>query len=206
MSVIAIDAASRSRAWVVLAAEDGTAIVQRDLPGGELDRRLPAVLADLLATDLTAVVVLTGPGSYSGVRAGMAAALGVASARHLALHGIDNLSAVALAIDVADGTAFTVVSDAGRGGVYTATFVRRGSFLEQVSSVTRVAAAEVAKSGRVFATAEIDGVRAEQVDPVHVLAAAVPRALALPPLAAPGLHAVHVDSAVTRISAPGEER
>ncbi len=82
-------------------------------------------------------MVLTGPGSYSGVRAGMAAALGVASARHLPLHGAGNLLAVAAAAKPGDGEAIVAVADAGRGGVYLARFVGRGGRPEQVSDVER---------------------------------------------------------------------
>jgi tRNA threonylcarbamoyladenosine biosynthesis protein TsaB len=196
MSAIAIDSASRDRAWLLRAADDGTVIEQRDMPGGQLDRLLPGLLAAILADDVTAVVVLTGPGSYSGVRAGMAAALGVAAPRGLPLHGLGNLAAIAAVAQVADAEEFSAVADAGRGGVYVARFRASGAAVEQVCAVERVTAAEIG-SGPVFATAEIPGLRTERLDPVRVLAAAVPRALALPPLTTVGLRAVHVQAPAT---------
>ena len=204
MSVIAIDSASRARAWVLLTTHDGSVIEQRDLPGGELERILPGLLAELLTSEVTAVVVLTGPGSYNGIRAGMAAALGVAAARGLPLHGLGNLAGLASMADVADGAEFSVVSDAGRGGVYVARFTRRGPLLEQVSPVRRVTAREVDTRGPVLATAEIAGLHTEQVHPVRVLAAAVPWALSQPALAPLGLRAIHVESAGNGARTAGE--
>lgn len=191
MSVIAINSAARDRAWALLTSLDGTVIEQREMPGGELDRRLPAILAELGAGEATAVVVLTGPGSYSGVRAGMAAALGIATARSLALHGVGNLTAIAMAAEPADGGQLTAVADAGRGGVYAARFAVGQSEVEQVSAILRVGAGEVDWGGRLVATTRIDGLITEQVDPVRVLAAAVPQALRLPPLDPVGLSATH---------------
>lgn len=192
MSVIAINSASRERALALLATDTGSVVASREMPGGELDRRLPGVLADLLPDDLGAVVVLTGPGSYSGVRAGMAAALGLAAARSVALHGMGSLMAVAVAANPADGGEFIVVADAGRGGVYVARFAAAPQ-VEQVSGVQRVRVDQLEVGGRIFGSADVAGLRVDRLDPVRVLAAAVPRALALPPLNLAGLAAVHAE-------------
>jgi tRNA threonylcarbamoyl adenosine modification protein YeaZ len=197
VTVIAIDSASRERAWALLVTDDGTVLEQREMPGGELDRRLPGALAELGDGEVTGVVVLTGPGSYSGVRAGMAAALGFAAARSLPLHGLGNLTALAMAAAAADGAEFTAVSDAGRGGVYAARFTGRPPHIDQVSPVVRLSAGQVDATARVVATTEIPGLPTEQLEPIRVLAAAVPRALLLPPLDAFGLTAIHADSAAT---------
>jgi tRNA A37 threonylcarbamoyladenosine modification protein TsaB len=137
------------------------------------------------------VVVLTGPGSYSGVRAGMAAALGVAGARGLPLHGLGTLAAVAAAASMPDGGQFSAVADAGRGGVYVARFERRGPATVQVSAVRRSAADDVDGRRPLFATVPIAGLVTELIDPVRALAAAVPVAMSLPQLEAAGLSATH---------------
>lgn len=190
-SVLAIDTASRTAAWVLRCDATGTVSAEREIPGGALDMRLAAVLAELLGDDLAAVVVLTGPGSYSGVRAGMAAALGLVSARGLPLHGAGNLTAIAAAAPGVGGDGFCAAADAGRGGVYLAEFRRRGSAVEQLSATRRVDAAAAATAGPVFATTQIPGLSVSRVSPGTALAAAVPLALALPPLDAPGLAAIH---------------
>jgi tRNA threonylcarbamoyl adenosine modification protein YeaZ len=193
VSVVAIDTASRTSAWV-LRTEAGAVVDHRTVPGGELDRLLPGALSGVLTDDVEAVVVLMGPGSYSGVRAGMAAALGIAEARHLPLHGIGNLVAIAAAAS-SPGLRFSAVSDAGRGGVYIADFERAGAGVTQTSAATRVDAEAVDHTQPLFATSAIAGLAAEVLDPVLVLAAAIPRALAEPPLEAAGLSAIHAENA-----------
>jgi tRNA threonylcarbamoyl adenosine modification protein YeaZ len=192
VSVLAIDTASRTSAWV-LRTDAGAVLDHRTVPGGELDRLLPGALAGVLTDDVEAVVVLMGPGSYSGVRAGMAAALGIAQSRHLPLHGIGNLVAIAAAAGGA-GQRFSAVSDAGRGGVYIADFERTGAGTQQVSAVTRLDAEAVDRGRHLFAITPIMGLAVEVLDPVVVLAAAVPRALAAPPLEANGLSALHAEN------------
>jgi tRNA threonylcarbamoyladenosine biosynthesis protein TsaB len=195
VSVLAIDTASRSRSSVLRTTADGTILEHREVAGGALDRDLAAALAAVLTDDIAAVVVLTGPGSYSGVRAGMAAALGVAGARDVPLHGLGNLTAVAHSAAAAPGTRFTVVADAGRGGVYIARFGRGDALTTQVSPLRRVEAGDVDGGDCLFAPEAIAGLAAAIVDPARALAAAVPVALASPPLAAAGLSATHAVAA-----------
>ena len=53
--------------------------------------------SDLTAADITAIAVCIGPGSYTGVRIGVAVAKGLASARKLPLVGITTLDVLAAA-------------------------------------------------------------------------------------------------------------
>jgi tRNA threonylcarbamoyladenosine biosynthesis protein TsaB len=195
VSVLAIDTASRSRSSVLRTTADGTILEHREVAGGALDRDLAAALAAILTDDVAAVVVLTGPGSYSGVRAGMAAALGVAGARGVPLHGLGNLTALAHAAPAAPGTRFSVAADAGRGGVYIAGFERGDALTTQVSPLRRVEAGDVDGGDGLFAPEAVAGLDAVIVDPVSALATAVPVALASPPLAAAGLSATHAVAA-----------
>jgi tRNA threonylcarbamoyladenosine biosynthesis protein TsaB len=192
VTVIALDCASRERAWALLSEVDGTVIRQTSVPGGALDTGLPAAIATLLAGDVEAVVVLTGPGSYTGVRAGMAAALGLATSRGVPLHGLGNLHAIAIAAGLPDAAELVAVADAGRGGVYLARFVREHGGARHVSPVQRVAVAALDTAGPLFATSDIAGLT-HRLDPAAVLAAAVPHALRLPALPALGLTATHAE-------------
>lgn len=187
MRVLALDTGSRAGAHAVVADERGTVLEARDVSGGQLDTLLPAALAALLSTPPDAVVVLTGPGSYTGVRAGMAAALGVATAIGVPLHGAGSLEAVAVAF----AAEVTAVADAGRGGVYAARFVADG---DARGPVVRTTVDELAGDGPFAGVAAIAGLDVCVVDPVVALAAAVPRALAAPPLPVAGLTATHAET------------
>lgn len=88
--------------------------------GGALFPALAEVLEE--AGDLTRVVVGTGPGSYNGIRAALAAGWGIATAREIPLAGVSSL------LGLAEGS-YVTVGDARRGQFYFAR-VQGGGFLE----------------------------------------------------------------------------
>lgn len=73
---------------------------------------LPAINQMLGDDDLEAILVVTGPGAYAGIRVGIATAQGLALAKGLPLYGIGTLEAAALA---SGQRSVTVVHPAGRG-------------------------------------------------------------------------------------------
>jgi tRNA threonylcarbamoyl adenosine modification protein YeaZ len=187
MSVLAIDTATRSRSVVVVATSDGEQIrgvVIRDQPVGT---SLPGAIAGLMRLVDSAVVVVTGPGTYTGVRAGMAGALGIAQARDLPLYGIGSLEVAACwPSSEPDGDPW-VVADAGRGAFYVA---KRSSAM----SPNRVAAVDfdAGRAGAVSTEAlSIEGLLV--VDPGRALARAVVLALSRPPLDRAGLTAMYAE-------------
>ena len=77
--------------------------------------------------DLTAVAVAEGPGSFTGVRIGVAAAKGFAWGREIPCYGISTLEAMALSLGAYEGYVCACM-DARRNQVYNALFyVNRGS-------------------------------------------------------------------------------
>lgn len=76
---------------------------------------LAAVEEHLRGAPLAAVVAVCGPGSYSGLRAGIATAHGLALAQGCDLAGISTLEAVAAAANETDAPVLTAVHPAGRG-------------------------------------------------------------------------------------------
>lgn len=80
--------------------------------------------------DLDAVVVDVGPGLFTGLRVGIAAAKGFALASGCGLVGVTSLEVVAHAM-VGDGTRVALV-DGRRGEVFAATFDAVGSSWQQV--------------------------------------------------------------------------
>lgn len=71
--------------------------------------------------DIEAVAVAAGPGSFTGVRIGVAAAKGFAWGRELPCYGVSTLEAMALNLGVYQGYILPVM-DARRDQVYTALF------------------------------------------------------------------------------------
>lgn len=169
----------------VLATPEGELVDAEVIQGAPVAASLPPALGRMLAAVDTAVVVVIGPGTYTGVRAGMAAALGVAQARGLPLHGVGSLEVVACADPGA--AAGWVVADAGRGALYVA----RAGDAANPSRVGR--AAFEAAGARVASTDGLDIEGLTLLDPAEALARAVPLALSRPALAAAGLTARYVD-------------
>ena len=70
---------------------------------------------------IEAVAVAAGPGSFTGIRIGVAAAKGFAWGAEIPCYGVSTLEAMALNLGVYDGLVVGVM-DARRSQVYTATF------------------------------------------------------------------------------------
>ena len=79
------------------------------------------------AADVTAVAVAEGPGSFTGVRIGVAAAKGFAWGREIPCYGISTLEAMAESLGIYEGYVCPCM-DARRSQVYNALFrVEKGS-------------------------------------------------------------------------------
>jgi len=186
LSVLAIDTAARSRTVVVVATPEGERIQGVVLRGDTVGASLPAALKAVLPIVEVAVVVVTGPGTYTGVRAGMAGALGIAQAKGLPLHGIGALEVVAAWPHTgADGDPW-VVADAGRGALYVA---RRST----AASPQRLAAAAFHDGGAGVLSTETLAIDSLVIDPAEALAHAVVLALSRPRLDLAGLTALYTE-------------
>ena len=108
--------------------------------------------AGLNFTDLDAVAVSQGPGSYTGLRIGVSTAKGIAYAMEIPLIGINTLQAMAASQRVAPGDYVVAVLDARRKEVYTQTF---GDSLQELSPIEAVVLEEgvfasILEKGRVY--------------------------------------------------------
>ena len=82
--------------------------------------------------DIQAVAVASGPGSFTGVRIGVAAAKGFAWGADIPCYGVSTLEAMALGLGVDTGYVLPVM-DARRNQVYTATFYAEKGELTRIT-------------------------------------------------------------------------
>jgi tRNA threonylcarbamoyladenosine biosynthesis protein TsaB len=107
-------------AGVALSAGDQV-LISEDLARGSASGEIVSAVRCLLLqagwrpADLDAVGVVKGPGSFTGIRAGLAAAKGLCEATGLPLAAVSRLEVLADAASLQDGFA---ALDAGRGEVY----------------------------------------------------------------------------------------
>ena len=105
----------------VALAQGEHVVAEASLPGRTASAQLLASVRGLLAdagwalAELDAIGVVSGPGSFTGVRVGLAAAKGLCEALGLPLAAVSRLEVLAEQAGEADAVA---VLDAGRGEVY----------------------------------------------------------------------------------------
>jgi tRNA threonylcarbamoyl adenosine modification protein YeaZ len=117
---------------VTVALHDGSGVIAEESAvdarkhGELLATSITAVLraAGASRADLTSIAVGTGPGPYTGLRAGLVTARVLASALSIRLDGISTLDAIAAAVAV--GEPFLVATDARRRELYWAGFSASG--------------------------------------------------------------------------------
>ncbi len=109
-----------------------------------------AMAQDLIAhcghtpQDIQAVAVAKGPGSFTGVRIGVAAAKGFAWGAQIPCYGVSTLEAMALGLGVHQGYVLPVM-DARRGQVYTALFYVNQGMLERKTEDRAVSLQELSE-------------------------------------------------------------
>jgi len=94
---------------------------------------------------VAAVTVGVGPGSYTGLRVGLAAAHAMATAWSVPLGGADSLASLAWAA-LAPGETGVAVMDARRGNVYAAAYRRGAHDLIRIAPPAKQPRDEVARA------------------------------------------------------------
>jgi tRNA threonylcarbamoyladenosine biosynthesis protein TsaB len=132
MKVLGFDTATRATAVAVLDSETGTVHERRDDPPGAGRPRHTTRLLPLAAQALAdagtdwprvgLIAVGTGPGTFTGIRIGVATARALATARGTPIAGVSTLQALAAAAVGAaeDGERVLAVLDARRSEVFVA--------------------------------------------------------------------------------------
>lgn len=125
--------------------------------------------------DLAAVAVSSGPGSFTGLRTGIASAKGLAFARGLPLYGVPTLETLAANAPPGSGTVCAVLN-ARRGEVFRALFSADGARPVRLSPDELVRAADFAAGlpagslvvGEPPSPPGVDPVRALRFAPAHL--------------------------------------
>ena len=93
--------------------------------------------------DVDAVAVADGPGSFTGVRIGVAAAKGFAWGKNIPCYGVSTLESMALSLGAYDGIVCPVM-DARRSQVYNALFYVNQYVLSRAAEDRAIALADLA--------------------------------------------------------------
>ena len=124
MLILAIDTAGPACAVAILRDDAILAETSEAMSRGHAERLMPMIISALAEAgiafgDLDRIAVTIGPGSFTGVRVGVAAARGLALALDIPAVGVGSLDALALPVANArkDGTVVAVL-DAKRGEIY----------------------------------------------------------------------------------------
>lgn len=164
------------------------------LPGRTASERLVPAVRRLLETsgwrlgDLAAVVVVHGPGSFTGVRVGLSAAKGLSEAGAVPLIAVSRLAL--LAACASDGVVHAVL-DAGRGEFYYGEYLGDECLREALLTADEVIAA--ANEGTIVAC---ETRVAEALIGLHPQLVAEPRAKDVLPFAVERAAAGNFDDAV----------
>ncbi|MEW5985681.1 MAG: tRNA (adenosine(37)-N6)-threonylcarbamoyltransferase complex dimerization subunit type 1 TsaB [Chloroflexota bacterium] len=175
--LLAIDTATR---WMGLALHDGATMLaemgwySQNTQTVELAAAIEGIVqrAGLTAVQLKAIAVAIGPGSYTGLRVGLAVAKGLALANQTPLIGVPTLDIVAASVGELNGP-LVVVAEAGRSRVCVATYrwqsgkgwqVTTPAAIESWDSLLgRLAAEEGAADGPLTFAGEISATAAKRI-------------------------------------------
>jgi tRNA threonylcarbamoyladenosine biosynthesis protein TsaB len=122
MRLLLIDTCGSEGSVALADMEAGGVIASQMLPGRSASERLLPVVREMLGAtgwrlaELGAIVVVHGPGSFTGVRVGLSAAKGLSEAGGVGLVAVSRLAVVAGLAGVAGQVC--AVLDAGRGEFY----------------------------------------------------------------------------------------
>lgn len=101
------------------------------------------------AQEVEAVAVANGPGSFTGVRIGVAAAKGLAWGREIPIYGVSTLEAMALGLGIFDGYVCPVM-DARRAQVYNALFYVNQGTLTRITEDRAIALTDLEKELKIL--------------------------------------------------------
>ena len=140
-----------AKAGSVALFEDGKLLGEQYLNSGMTHSQTLLSMAESLlsqcgkaAQEVQAVAVANGPGSFTGVRIGVAAAKGFAWGNEIPIYGVSTLEAMALGLGVFEGYVCPVM-DARRSQVYNALFYVNQSVVTRITEDRALALCDLEK-------------------------------------------------------------
>lgn len=130
--LLALETSGKSGSVAILYAEQGEVVCHMELLATESGsaKTLAPAIERLLSTHqiemkrLAAIALLTGPGSFTGLRVGAATAKSMAYALKIPTIEIDTLDVIAMQCPVVSDSVYTVI-DAYRGQVFCAEYAKK---------------------------------------------------------------------------------
>jgi tRNA threonylcarbamoyl adenosine modification protein YeaZ len=163
MITLAIDTSTPRGAVALLRDEKplGEEAFDRSQPGGNVFDAAAGLLSrdQLGVTDIGLLAVGLGPGSFTGIRAGIAAAKGLALPRKLPIKGVSSYDALALTALPGmprDCPQMCVLGDARRDEIYYALYDRDGRCVKDCRIATLEAVADEIHQPIWFVSSEIE--------------------------------------------------
>ena len=149
MKLLAFESSAEAASTALMA--DGVLLAEYTQNSGQTHSRTLMEMAknmlagcDLTPQEIDAVAVAAGPGSFTGIRIGMACAKGFAWGRQLPLYGVSTLEAMFRAAAYADGL-YCACMDARKGQIYNAVFERKNGTLVRRTEDRAIAVNELAQ-------------------------------------------------------------
>lgn len=147
MLILAFETSAKAASAALL--ENGTLLAESYQNTGLTHSQTLLVMAQALlrqcgktVSDVTAVAVAAGPGSFTGVRIGVAAAKGFAWGAQLPCYGVSTLESMALSLGIWEGTVCACM-DARRAQVYNALFRAEQGRLHRLSPDRAISLAQL---------------------------------------------------------------
>lgn len=142
MKVLGLDSAGSQCAVAVLDGDDVAAARAEAMAHGQAERLVPLIAETLAVAGFTAaaldlIAVTTGPGSFTGIRIGLAAARGLALATGRSVIGVGVFDAYAASVPVAgrQGRTLIVAVESKREEFYLQPFAATGAALAPPAQV-----------------------------------------------------------------------
>jgi tRNA threonylcarbamoyladenosine biosynthesis protein TsaB len=181
MNILLIDTCGET-GTIALADAEAALTTLAALPGRTASERLLPAIRDLAAPleSLGAIVVVHGPGSFTGVRVGLSAAKGLCEALNLPLIAISRLAVLAHAAGFPPATRVHAVLDAGRDEFYLGIYQEGACIREALLTRDELLAEAAAQHALVVCepvVAESLSVLAPRLVPQPAAEAALPLAL-----------------------------